>query len=672
MLTDGTFAISQSLYPPSGLRLNGSGMGHATLKVLSPGTLLNWTTASQVLCSNLTIDWNHLAIDGVRQDTGAAVHAISCDFMTFENMEVKNMAGFGSGFLLYTDSATDVHERSQLRGNRVTGDYHVFNSASHNLNGQLIEGGLAAYVTGGYVRGVSAFAHEFKHNTRYSIMSDCISYQSGFAFGYGQSKDPPEGVHHCVSSGLIAAACDNGFSLGHAHYNIVSALMMDASGRLGLYPGGGYGINLIAGGYNLLTGVLSSGNPIYPLRYRHNTANNAVQIAAMDRAVKIVTLDAGSRRNHTDILHPGDRDTILSAVDDASGFSRNGNQGNPITCHATREYYGSLSGHFHFQLAPSGGKRLPGQNFVFESDSHVIMALAGRGTPNDVAGLDINSATKRQAAYWRYVFGASPSADYWSLGIGGAPKWRFYQGRMQPTVDNETSLGTPALRLSNLYAVSISAGAAPLTMLSPVVDPVYTVAGLPDVAIHAGATVRVSDGSGHRPLVTSDGTVWRYADGVPTGAAAAGGTLQRVAISTGDSTVTGTTSRTLLKPALATIAAGVLDTAGRKLRIVVRGTATLTAGSSFQIDLGGAQIVSASLGVSLAADGGFELDVDIDIISASAQRVSGKLISNLAAVCVLTTSAALDLSTAQQVDISISPANAADTVTCNFAEVWLI
>lgn len=42
---------------------------------------------------------------------------------------------------------------------------------------------------------------------------------------------------------------------------------------------------------------------------------------------------------------------------------------------------------------------------------------------------------------------------------------------------------------------------------------IYTIATLPPAADFAGATVPVSDGTGGKPTVTSNGTIWRYQDG---------------------------------------------------------------------------------------------------------------------------------------------------------------
>lgn len=42
---------------------------------------------------------------------------------------------------------------------------------------------------------------------------------------------------------------------------------------------------------------------------------------------------------------------------------------------------------------------------------------------------------------------------------------------------------------------------------------IYTIATLPPAADFAGATVPVSDGTGNKPTVTSNGTIWRYQDG---------------------------------------------------------------------------------------------------------------------------------------------------------------
>ena len=42
---------------------------------------------------------------------------------------------------------------------------------------------------------------------------------------------------------------------------------------------------------------------------------------------------------------------------------------------------------------------------------------------------------------------------------------------------------------------------------------IYTIATLPPAADFAGATVPVSDGTGNKPTVTSNGTIWRHQDG---------------------------------------------------------------------------------------------------------------------------------------------------------------
>jgi len=42
---------------------------------------------------------------------------------------------------------------------------------------------------------------------------------------------------------------------------------------------------------------------------------------------------------------------------------------------------------------------------------------------------------------------------------------------------------------------------------------IYTIATLPSAADFAGATVPVSDGTGSKPTVTSNGSVWKYPDG---------------------------------------------------------------------------------------------------------------------------------------------------------------
>lgn len=42
----------------------------------------------------------------------------------------------------------------------------------------------------------------------------------------------------------------------------------------------------------------------------------------------------------------------------------------------------------------------------------------------------------------------------------------------------------------------------------------YTLGTLPSAAAHSGETVRVTDGASNKQIVTSDGSVWRYSDGV--------------------------------------------------------------------------------------------------------------------------------------------------------------
>lgn len=411
--------------------LRGEGSNLTTFNRVGASNLLNFQGLDGVSLSDFTIEMNK----ALSTDNGHGVVLIDQPNSRVKNVSVKSHGGIGTGVIAYT---TDVNVR---RKNIVFEDIYVsgdFNN-SDNTNGTLIEGGVFSRQSGIFVEGIKEYAIEYKNNTRYSTLSDIIANNSGYAVGYGQTTVDGTGVSGCVATGIIGFSCNVGIVVGKGDLNVFSGAMLNCSGTTGVNKRGI--VTTDNADQNVFVGILTAGDMLEPVRWGSN--RNYGQVASHDTATNIVSITAGSAKNVTEITHPGARISILTNILNVSGNAISGANSNPVYCHATGDYVGTLSGRWRYRHDVSGASPLSAARHIIESVGNTAYCVATDGV--GYAGLQVVTPTKNAFATY-----TATSGD-WQIGDNS-----FYlkvaPAATAPSTDNAMSIGDAAHRASAVYA----------------------------------------------------------------------------------------------------------------------------------------------------------------------------------------------------------------------------
>jgi hypothetical protein len=405
------------------------------------GNLLVWSGVDYLDINNFTIDLQFSS----NGDEGHGIVLIDTDYVNVENVDItdfgNNGGSAGSGIISYISGHT-YNKAVRFNNLRIDGD----TATSTDTNGALIVDGRYCMMTDLFVENIISFAIEYKEDTRYSLIGDSIAHNSEFGVGYGQSSVGDDGCDWNVAGNVVCHACDQGIIVGEGDYNLFSGFVIDSTGAGGTDI---YGVHFSTDATgNAAFGVMTYGaNMDYAVRYRAD--NCYAQIVSHDTSPNVVTLDSGATRNVTEIAHPGARNSIEGEIADSSGNDILGSTGNPVYCHATGEYIGSLSSAWKWKAGASGASFLSSHVWRYENDGAAVLAF---GVPDgNVAGFTVNTDSGVNAGSMFFASSATPASEYWYMVVGGATSYRWYSSTFRPNTDNSIDLGASSVRWQDIF-----------------------------------------------------------------------------------------------------------------------------------------------------------------------------------------------------------------------------
>lgn len=184
----------------------------------------------------------------------------------------------------------------------------------------------------------------------------------------------------------------------------------------------------------------------HAVRYNDGALNNFTQMTyskGSGPTQRAVVMSAGAKRNVTEIAHPGGGvNSIFNYIGDVSGSGLAGSDANVTYCHATGEYYGSLSTGWLWRNGVSGGSRAASHKWRMESVGSSLMSISTDG--GGLAGLNINNPSGNRNFNWL------ESGGYWDLS-GGNFSVRFFSSSIRPGADNTMDFGTATNRGRTAY-----------------------------------------------------------------------------------------------------------------------------------------------------------------------------------------------------------------------------
>lgn len=411
--------------------LRGEGNNLTTFNRVGASNLLNFQGLDGLSLSDFTIEMNK----ALSTDNGHGIVLIDQPHSRVKNISVKSHGGIGTGVIAYSTDINVRRENIVFEDIYVSGDF----DNSDNTNGTLIDNGVFSRQSGIFCKGIKEYAIEYKNNTRYSLLSDIIAFNSGYAVGYGQTTLDDTGVSSCVATGIVSLACNTGIVVGKGDLNVFSGAMINSTGTTGAQKRGI--ITALGADQNMFVGILTAGDMLEPVRWQAN--RNYAQVASHDTATYAVTMTAGAEKNVTEIAHPGRRTSILSAILNVSGNPLSGDKANPVYCHATGDYVGTLSGRWRYRHDVSGASPLSAARHVLESVGNTAYGVATDGV--GYAGLQVATPTKNAFAVYYAATGD------WQIGDNSF-SLKIAPAATAPSTDNAMSFGDPAHRASAVYA----------------------------------------------------------------------------------------------------------------------------------------------------------------------------------------------------------------------------
>lgn len=429
------------------ISIKGQGAHQSKLKryASSASNFINIRNSNSGLYEGFTVDndFTNMPFGGhgfiLQQSNNQRVRGVNV-----ENVGNSDLVAGGTAMGAWPD-----YINGQTVRNIIFQDMHLNGDASAmNTVGSLITDGRYCYQNGIFSENFTHFATEYKEDTRYSLATDIIAYNSRIALGYGQSSAGVKGCNFNVAANIVSHECDQALAFGEATYNIFSNVLAKVDTK----TSNGYGADVSTDSAgNLITGMLTHGSGMrYPVRYRGGSFRNFTSVASYDESSTIVTHDAGSTKNVTEILHPGTRTAIEGYILNNSGNPVSGTASNPTFCHATGEYLGSLSNGWKWKRGDAGASWTSYQVWKYESESSACLGLGTPGGASDIAGILISKGNNAGFAGVTYIFGS----NYWAFTVAGSAVVRLSAWSIRPGTDNTMSLGEATFRYSQVYAAT--------------------------------------------------------------------------------------------------------------------------------------------------------------------------------------------------------------------------
>lgn len=345
------------------------------------------------------------------------------------SVKVTGLDTIGTGVIAYsaTGQVQDcVHEDISVYGDRAN---------STNTNGWLLVDHLFSRVCNILASGIKAFAIELKNAASHNAMSNLIARNSDYGLYYGSDvagKNPSFNV----ATGVVTKDCDTGYVPGGGSDNVLAGALFDMRGsnvtsstaavRIGSEH------SVIYGGH-----VVGTGNFV---RYEDDAKNNYTQMSfhPTSTSFNYVVYEVGSERNALEITHPGAlNNSVRPNVPRPAGMPVSGPQANPVWCHATGEYLGTLGPGWLWQHDDSSGVRATSHKWRYEGkgDSYLSISTDGVGA----AGININNPSGNRDISW------VETGPYWQIS-GGSFGVRLYSATLRPNSDNTMDFGTASFR----------------------------------------------------------------------------------------------------------------------------------------------------------------------------------------------------------------------------------
>ncbi|KHK58130.1 hypothetical protein PI86_10985 [Burkholderia sp. A9] len=452
-ISDGVYPFAeffQSLTQPIRLR------GASTYGV----TLQNSSVTSMSTISNTGVNGTHIeglsinTPNAVTATVGQIVSLIDVNDATIRDTAIGGLAGVGSAIIAYPQSNPSV-KNVRLLDLKITGNL----PQGSNNNGTLITGGWYCQQRGIYADSISQFGVEYKNASAYSTASDLIANNCAIGYGLGDTQTPA--VQYTAASTIVAKDCASGVNFGAAFYNVAGNAVVTIQTP---FPNSATkeGIRLSDGSsQNALSNFLFQGTFTDVVHILAGASYNYVS-GAYHMTGGVATLESGVKGNVIAVNHPGARTTILNAVADNSGQTISGANSNPVYCHATGEYRGSLSGRWRWQHAISGyGVQNSSDKWVYESAGDSYLAVLTDGTAG--AGFRVETNAKTHGLIYNWA------GDYWQIDTAST-NYRFYSGTFQPYTDGNVVLGGIVARWADVKAMTATLS-GPIALQPPTTQP---------------------------------------------------------------------------------------------------------------------------------------------------------------------------------------------------------
>ena len=425
----GTYISTGPATTASGKRVSLEGEGlDSILKMSGNGSMLSVTAAVSAAIRKMRFDVTQPA-------TASTTHGlvfVNQPDLTIERALVMGLAGMGTAIISYSGDLTQI-PYSVMRDVRVIGD----RGTSSNTNGVLLEDSIYSVLNNIDASGMAAFAIELKNLSEYNRISDSISQGSNGGLYYG-SDTVGRYPRYNVASNIISKGCDFGYVPGLGDHNVLAGYLCNGEDSVIVTPEG-----VRYDGHNNMTIGMSFKASIdgHAVRYQGTSYNNFTSFkysAGSGSNNRAVVLSSGARRNASEITHPGGELTSISAlISNLSGNSMSGNNSNPVWCHTTGEYYGSLNGHWKWVHETGGGSRLSAHKWRYEGVGESYLSIASDGSGS--CGLNINNPSGNRYIRW------NEASAYWSFDGAGFGV-RMYPSTFRPTTDNTMDFGISAFR----------------------------------------------------------------------------------------------------------------------------------------------------------------------------------------------------------------------------------
>ncbi|VDS07897.1 hypothetical protein PARHAE_01077 [Paracoccus haematequi] len=312
---------------------------------------------------------------------------------------------------------------------------------------------------------VTAMAHELKNDARWNNLHALTAFNSIYGLGFGQTTVGINGAKYNVALGLLAHACDRGFSASEGARNLIIGLIHDPTDGPGRIAPAAVELRN-SSERNIAESIMSLGGSNSRGALIDSSFGNFVSLYMMGNgAAKVADITGATAiRNVIEVRHPGGSNSVRDRVTDTSGASRRSGNANVVYCPATGERIGSISGTFHDVLSASGDLGIqwnPAHYWRYEADTRTIHALGTDGSLGNIAGIThATPDTEERGSIWHQL-GATPAGDFWAVrGWGKGTTFAFLADAFQPatTYSEALDLGSSQGRWRAVYTTLVDYG----------------------------------------------------------------------------------------------------------------------------------------------------------------------------------------------------------------------